>query len=166
VLSLLPRQQLASTVVTHVLSVTRDSAADLHRTRDDGRGRSCGAYQRHGSFIARTKHDWTGARCIFKCNTSVSGHKRETVAFLQRKLLLRSAANCTVSIFTFFGPCLVTIRLAHSRIYAFTGTTAVAILLDCVRCFVQIVSVFVGRCVKSTGLAFDIYCPAVPIRHV
>ena len=148
------------------LSFTQDNAADVHCTRDDGRGRSCGAYQRHGSFIARTKHDCTGARCIFKCNTSVSGHKRETVGFLQRKLLLRSAANCTVSIFTFFGTWFVTISLAHCRIYAVTGTTAVAVLLDCVRCFVQIVSVFVRRRVKSTGLAFGIYCPAVSIRDV
>jgi hypothetical protein len=149
------------------VSVTADSAADVHCTRDDGRGRSCGACQRHGSVIAPTKHDCTAASCIFKCNTSVSGHKRETgVAFLQRKLLLRSAANCTFSIIAFFGTCLVTISLAHCPLYAITGTTAVANLLDCVRCFVQIVSVFVGRCVKGNGLAFDIYCPAVPIRHV
>lgn len=153
-------------MVTHVVSVAPDSAANMYCTRDDCRGRSCGACQRHGSVIARTKHDCTAARCIFKCNTSVSGHKRETVAFLQRKLLLRPAANCTVSIIGFFGTCLVTIGLAHCPLYAIIGTTAVAILLDCVRCFVQIVSVFVGRCVKGTGLAFGIYCPAVPIRHV
>ena len=153
-------------MVTHELSAAQDNAADLHCTRDDGRGRSYGAYQRHGSFIARTEHDCTAARCIFKRNTSVSGHKRETVAFLQRQLLLRSAANCTVSIFSFFGTCLVPISLAHCRIYAITGTTAVAIFLDCVRCVVQIVSVFVRRCVKSNGLTFGIYCPAVPIGHV
>ena len=89
-------------MVTHVVSLTQDNAADMHCTRDGGRGRSCGAYQRHGSFIARTKHDCTAARCIFKCNTSVSGNKLETGAFLQRKLLLRSAANCTVSVFSFW----------------------------------------------------------------
>lgn len=37
--------------------------ADLHCTRDDGRGKSCGTHQRHGSFIARTKHDCTAATC-------------------------------------------------------------------------------------------------------
>jgi len=148
------------------MSVTQDSAADLQCTRDDGRGRSCGAYQRHGSFIAPTKHDCTAARCIFKRNISFSGHKRETVAFPQRRLLLRSAANCTVSIFSFFDTCLVTISLAHCPIYMLLLAPRQSLFFWIVFVVSCRLCAFVGRCVKSTGLAFGIYCPAVPIRYL
>jgi hypothetical protein len=74
--------------------------------------------------------------------------------------------NCIVSICSSLGASSVTISLAHCPIYAITGTMVIAILLDCGRCFVQIGPVFVGRCVKSSGLAFGIYCTAVTIKRV
>ena len=48
-------------------------------------------------YRTRTKRDCTSAQCIFNWNASLTGHREGTVGFPQRKWLLRSTANCSVS---------------------------------------------------------------------
>lgn len=55
-------------------------------------------YIKYLYYLTRTKHDCTSAQRIFNWNISVvSGHKRGTVAFNQRKPLSRSTTNSALN---------------------------------------------------------------------
>jgi len=51
-------------------------------------------------YLKRTQHDCTSAKCAYKSNTTVTGHKWRTVGFRQRKPLPMSTANSWVCIIT------------------------------------------------------------------
>ena len=53
-------------------------------------------YRKELYYLTRTNNDCCAAKCIFNCNTSVSGHDEGTMGFVQRKQLPRSAANSSV----------------------------------------------------------------------
>jgi len=54
-------------------------------------------YIKYLYYLTRTKHDCISVKRIFNWNISVSGHKRGTVAFHQRKPLSSSTTHSALS---------------------------------------------------------------------
>ena len=60
-----------------------------------------GRYRKQQWSLTPTKHNCTLSQYIFNWNASVTGHKRGTAGFPQRKPLSRSTVNSTVTTCTF-----------------------------------------------------------------
>jgi len=52
--------------------------------------------------LTRTEQDCISSQCVFKCNTSVTGHKQGTVGVSLHKTLPRSNVNSTLKFCTWF----------------------------------------------------------------